>query len=173
MQALGLKQGGEQSVFVFAVAVLVVKDLPGSVRLVAARAQRQTDVAEILRDEVVESLNLVHLRVEAFGEFVGLGANFRRGSTPVFFQARIPAADLFPTDERGQLNVGILLIGGLLLSFGFGVLIVFVFVLVLCVVFALQVRARPVVDAPSVLFGDLWIHAWLVLQLEGAIGRDI
>ena len=55
MQALGFEQGGKQGVLVFAVAVLVVKNVSGSVGLVAAHAERQADVAEILRDVVVET----------------------------------------------------------------------------------------------------------------------
>jgi hypothetical protein len=101
MQAFGFEQGGEQRVLIFAVAVLIVQDVCGGVGLVAAETERQADVAEILRDEVVESLDLIQVGVEAFGEFGGFGADFRRGRAPVFFQVRIPAADLFPTDEGG------------------------------------------------------------------------
>ncbi len=101
MQAFGFEQGSEQSVLIFAVAVLVVKNIGGRVGLVPAEAQRQADVAEILGDVVVEGLDSIQVVVEAFGEFRCFGANFGRGRAPVFFEACIPAADLFPTDERG------------------------------------------------------------------------
>ena len=156
MQAFGFEQRGQQGVLVFAVAVLVVEDVCGGVGLVAADAEREADVAEIFGDEVVEGLDFIHLGVEAFGEFCGFGADFRGGRAAVFFQAGVPAADLFPADEGGQLNVGPFLVGFLLfLLFFLPVAVfffVFVFVLVFVVVFAFEVRAGPVVDAASVLF---------------------
>ena len=86
---------------IFAIAVLVVQDICGGVGLIAAETERKADVAEILGYVIVEGLDFIHLRVEALGEFSGFGANFRRRRAPVFFEAGIPAADLFPADERG------------------------------------------------------------------------
>ena len=54
VQAFGLKQRGQQRVLVFAVAVLVVEHVGGGMRLVAADSERKADVAEVLRDEIVE-----------------------------------------------------------------------------------------------------------------------
>ena len=58
VQAFGLKQRGQQRVLVFAVAVLIVQNVGGGMRLVAPHAERKADVAEILRDEIIERLGL-------------------------------------------------------------------------------------------------------------------
>src|ERR1700722_11584882 len=101
MQALGFEQGGQQGMLILAIAVLVVKNIPRSVGLIAAHTQRQADVAEVPGDEIVESLDLIQVVVEAFGEFGGFGAGLARGRAAVLFQTSIPESDLFPTDERG------------------------------------------------------------------------
>ena len=115
----------QQRVLVFAVAVLVVQHVGRRMRLVAADAERQAHVAEILRDEIVEGFGLVEIGVQALGQFVGFGLHFGRGLAAIFLQAGVPAADLLPGFERGQLNVGTVVVGTMLLF-----LLVFVFVLV-------------------------------------------
>ena len=52
-------------------------------------------------------------------------------------------------------------------------LFLLVFFFGLFVVFAFQMRTRPVIDAAAVFLGDLRIHAGLALQLESAAGGDI
>ena len=151
---------------IFAVAVLVVEDVAGGVRLVAAHSQRQADVAEILGHEIVEGFGLVQIRVEALGQFLGLGADFRRGRAAVFLQAGVPAANLLPTGERGQLNVGAFVVGTFFFFF-------LSLSLSLSVVFALQVGTGPVIDAAAVVLGDLRIHARLVFQFQRAVGGNV
>ena len=129
----GFKQRGEQRVLVFAVAVLIVKNVPGSVRLVTPQSQRKADIAEILRHEIVKRLNFVQLIVEALGELFGFGSNFRRRRAAVFVQSGIPAADLLPANESGQLNIGPLFVQSLLL---------FLFVFLLLLSFASSSRSR-------------------------------
>ena len=115
---------------VFAIAVLVVKNVRRSVRLVAADAERQADVAEIFRDEIVEGFGPGNVGRLALDEFVGFGFHFGRGLAAVALQAGVPAADLLPGFEGGELNVRAVVVGTMLLF-----LLVFFFVLA---VFAFQ-----------------------------------
>ena len=86
---------------VFAVAVLVVKHVGSRVRLVAADSEREADVAEVLRDEIVEGFGFFQVGVQALGQFLRFGANFGRGRAAVFLEAGVPAANLLPGFERG------------------------------------------------------------------------
>ena len=132
VEAFGLEQRRQQRVLVFAVAVLIVKDVGGSVRLIAADSERQADVAEILRDEIVEGFGFVEVGIQSLGQFLRFGANFRRRRAAIALEAGVPAADLLPGFEGGQLNVGAVV---------FGVMFLLLLVLVFVVVFALEMGA--------------------------------
>ena len=127
MHALGFEERSEQGVLILTVAVLVVEDIAGGVRLVAAYAEREADVAKILGDEIVEGFDLVQVVIETLGQFVRFGAYFWGGRPTVFLEACVPAADLLPAYERGQLNVGAVIVGILLFLLVSILLIVFAF----------------------------------------------
>jgi hypothetical protein len=93
-----------------------------------------------------------------------LRANIRRWRAPVLFQAGIPAADLLPGLERGQLYIGTIFIG---------VMFFLLFVFILVVVIAFEMRTGPVINTPAIRLGDLGIHAGLAFQLERAASRDV
>src|SRR5437763_17088526 len=78
--------------------------------LVAAESQRKTDVAKILGDVVVKCFGLFQIGVQAFGQFFRLRTNFRRRHAAIFFEIGVPATELLPAFESGQLNVGALLV---------------------------------------------------------------
>src|SRR5580765_4566810 len=137
-----------------------MKYIGGRVRLVAAYAEREADVAEIFRNEVVKSLCFFQIGVQALGQFLRFGANFGRGFATIFLEFGVPAANLFPAFESRQLNVGLVVIGTAFLF-----LLVLLFLFGLGVVVAFEMRSGPVVDASSVLFGDLGFHAELAFQL--------
>ena len=115
VQAFGLEQRRQQRVFIFAVAVLVVKHVGGGVWLVAADSERQADVAEIFRHEIVEGFGFFEIGVQAFGQFLSLGADVGGGCAAIFFEAGVPAANLFPGFESGELDVGAVVVGTMFL----------------------------------------------------------
>src|SRR5580692_7399213 len=129
-----------------------------SVGLVAADSERQADVAEVFRDVIVKGFGFIEICVQALGEFLRFGADFGTGSAAVFFKVGVPAADLLPGFEGCHLHVGTLVFGTAFLF-----LLVFVLIFILGVVFALQMRSRPVIDAAAVGFGDGGIHPGLAL----------
>src|SRR4029077_9119461 len=134
----------EQSVLIFAVAVLVVENVRGGLRLISRQAQRQADVAKILRHEVVKRLGLFQIGSQSFGEGRGFLLHFLRRNSPIFFQTGVPASNLLPTGEGRQLDVR---------NFVRFFLLLFLFPLVCIFIFRVflkhQVRTRPVVDAPA------------------------
>src|SRR6516165_10544423 len=105
-------------------------------RLVAADSQRETYVAEILCDVIVEAFGLGNVGRQALRKLLSLRANFRRRQTAVFFETGIPAADLLPGFERRHLHVGTIVIRTVLLLF---------LVFVLGLVFAFEMNALPVI----------------------------
>ncbi len=166
MQTLSFEQRGQQRVLVFAVAILIVQHVGGSMRLVAADSQREADIAEVLGDVVVKALSLLEIGGEALRQFGGLGLHFGAGDAAVFLQPGIPDTDLCPGFESRELNVGAIVFGVVLLLF-----LVLVFVLV--IVFADEVRTRPVVNAAAVFFTNRGIQARLAFQLHRAANGDI
>ena len=77
-----------------------------------------------------------------------MGSSSSERRAAVFFQVGVPAADLLPGFERRQLNIGTVVIGAMLFL---------LFVFVLLVVFTLEMRTSPVINAAVVLFSDLGI----------------
>ncbi len=150
---------------VFAVAVLIVQHVCGSVRLVAPYSQRETYIAEILGHEIVKGFGFFQIRVEPLDQFLGLSADFRGRRSPVLLQARVPAANLLPGFKGGELNVGPIVFGT--------VLFFFLFFLGLVFVLPLEMRTGPAVDAAAILFGDFRFHPRLVLQLQRAVGGHV
>src|SRR6516225_701722 len=132
-----------------------MKNVRSSVRLIAANAERETDVAKVFRDVIVERFDLREVVGRAFDEFIGFGPNFGTGLTAIMLEAGIPTTDRFPTRERGHLDGGILVVL-LLLWF-------FLLVFVLVVIFALEVRRRPAINASAGGFVYFGILAGLVL----------
>src|SRR3981081_4068890 len=135
-------------------------------RLVASHSQRKAHVAKVLRHEIVKRFGLLQISVKPLGQVLCLATDFRGGYTAIFFKTRIPASNLFPGPESGQLNVRPLVVASLLL---FLLVLLFLFF----VVFTFQVGIRPVIGAPSILLGNLWIHSRLVLEFHGTVGRSI
>ena len=135
-------------------------------RLITAEAQRQAHIAEILGHVVIEGFGALQIAVHALGQLFGFGPDFGRGRAAVFFQAGIPAANLLPAFERGELNVRTVVVGVVPLPFLF-------FVLGLVLIFALQMRTGPVVNAAAVGLSDGGIFSRLALELQGSSGRNI
>jgi hypothetical protein len=56
MHALSPQQRSEQGVLVFAVAILIVQNFGSRMRLIARHPQREADISEVRRNEVIECL---------------------------------------------------------------------------------------------------------------------
>src|SRR5216684_4875040 len=166
MQTLGFEQRLQQRVFVFAVSVLIVEYVCGGVRLVASDSQRKAYVAKVLCDEIVKRFGLLQIRVKSLGQSLCLATDFHGGDTAIFFKTGVPASDFFPGPESRQLNVRPLVVPFLLFF-------LFVLLFLFLIVLTFQVRIRPVIDAPSVLLGNLRIHSRLVLELHRTVRRRI
>src|SRR5258708_19812386 len=131
-------------------------------RLVASQTKRQTYVAKVLCHEIVKWLGFCQVGVESVGQFLWLATDLQGGNTAIFFQTRVPAADFLPSPESCQLNIRPLV---------FPFLLLFLLVLLFFIVFTFQVGIRPVIDAPSILLGNLWIHSILVLEFHRTVPR--
>src|ERR1700684_1770029 len=81
----GLQHGGEQSVLVLAVAVLIFENVGSGMWLIAAEAKGEADVANILGDIIVESGDFVELGRAALDEFLRSRADFWRRVSASFF----------------------------------------------------------------------------------------
>src|SRR6185437_13294554 len=147
------------------IAILIVQDVAGSMRLEAAHAERQADVAKVGGDVIVERLNLVEVGGFALDEFGFLGANFCIRLSAIFFESGVPAAELVPTFKGGQLNRRVF---GLFRSLLFGF-----FFLLFFLVGLVNVRARPGVNAAAILLGDFGIVPRLRFEFDLAIFRDV
>ena len=100
-EAFGAEERLEEGVLIFAVAILVGEDLGGGVRLEAADAEVDADVAGLGGDEVVDGADLVLGRGDAFGEVVGAGAEGVGGGGAGCGEGAVPVADLGPAMEGG------------------------------------------------------------------------
>ena len=91
---------------VLAVAVLIFEDVRGGMRLVAAEAEGEADVADIFCDVIVESGDFFEFGRAPLNQLLGFGADFGRGFGAALFKIGVPFADLRPGGEGGELHVG-------------------------------------------------------------------
>ena len=118
VQTRDLRHCGQQRALVLAVAVLIAEDFRRGMGLIAPRAERQTDVAELLRDEAVDRAEFVGPVGQVLGELRHLGPHGVTGRSPVAFQIRVPVADLAPALKGRDLHRGFFrLVPGLSLPF--------------------------------------------------------
>src|SRR5260370_35232452 len=73
-------------------------------RLKPAYTERQTDIAKVGRDVVVETLDLVQVARLSLSEFPGFGADFCRWLAAFLFEPAIPAPHFFPARKRCNLD---------------------------------------------------------------------
>ena len=94
-----IEHGGEERVLVFTVAVLIGENFGGGVRLVAAEAEGEADVANIFRDVGVECLDLFGIGCEVLGECESFCAEFGSGGESAFFEIGVPTGYVIPSGE--------------------------------------------------------------------------
>ena len=91
---------------VLAIAVLIFEHVGGGMRLVAAEAEGEADVANIFCDVIIERGDFFEFGGAALNQLLSLGADFRGGVAAAFFKIGVPFGDLCPRGERGELDVG-------------------------------------------------------------------
>ncbi len=152
--------------FVFAVAILVGKNIGSCVGLVAPLAQGETDVTKVFCDILVECLDLGGIGGQSSHQLVCLGADLFVRNDAVAFQARVPLTYLIPTLKGGHLylrRLRLIVIDRLLLCR----FRLFIFL------FALEICVLPGIDATVVLFLDNGIHSRRRLKFHFAVARDV
>src|SRR5258708_9380925 len=137
-------------------------------RLKPAYTERQTEIAKVGRDGVVETLDLVQGARLSLSEFAGFDTDFCRWLAAFLFEPGIPAPHFFPARKRSHLDGW-----GFRFLRSFLFLFVLVFTLILVLLFFLDVRTGPGINAAAVLFGDFGIVPWLRFQLDGAVFRNV
>ena len=90
---------------VFAIAVTIVQDISGRVRLEAANAERNSYIAVTRRDKVVQRLNLLAISLESCGKLFRFCADRAIRLDPLSFEPAIPAANLVPRLESAELYI--------------------------------------------------------------------
>ena len=105
VDARGAEHGDEQRRFVLAVAVLVVEDVAGLMRLIAADTEGHADVTDLGADEVVDGAGLVFRSRLASDEGGDAGANVVVGGGAGAFEGAVPGTDLGPGMEVGPGDV--------------------------------------------------------------------
>ncbi len=118
--AFGLQHGGQQRVFVFAIAILVGEYVVSRVRLVAADAEFERDIVDMQRDIVEEGPDFVFVRCEAFGEAVGPGLDGRGDGERALLERVVPCTHLLPAGEGSDLHRGLPLLDGFWRRIGIG-----------------------------------------------------
>jgi hypothetical protein len=111
-----VEEGFEEGVLILAVAVLVSEDLGGGVRLIAADAEVDADVAGFGGDKVVEGADLVVGGFRVFGQLVGAGAEGVVGLRLAEGERAVPVADFGPGVEGGPGDGGKLAAVGVLVG---------------------------------------------------------
>ena len=101
----GREHSGEQSVLILAIAILIFENVRSGVRLVAAEAEGEADVTDILCNVGVKRLNLFEFRGAALDQLLRLGAYFRGRIAVAFFKAGVPGCDFVPIFEGSELHV--------------------------------------------------------------------
>src|SRR5262249_26037304 len=100
-----LEHRAQKRVLVFAVAVLIAKDLRSLVWLKASDTEREAYVAVVLRNEVVDRADLLFIIRLVFGQFRDLGFQVRREFHLCLLQAAVPRAYLLPVREGRHRDV--------------------------------------------------------------------
>src|SRR5436190_6729826 len=144
--------------FVFAVAILICHYVCGSMGLIATLAQRQTDVAKVLGDEFIQSLDLLLIGISTAHQFSSLGPNLLVRCSPFTLEFVIPVADFRPTLKCRHLNLWWL---------GFAIIVdisFFLFFPLLVFVNSFETRELPRVDPSVTLLFDRGILARFSLE---------
>ena len=81
VQSLRLEHRFEKRGLVLAVAVTILQNLRGSVRLVAPNAERETHVTNVSRDPVVERASFIEVSALSANDLVSLSTHLSRGDS--------------------------------------------------------------------------------------------
>ena len=91
--------------FIFAIAVSILQNVRGRVRLIAPDSERDADVTHRPRHEIVEPPRLLRGSVGSLGEFVGFLPHAVVHRHALALQLRIPLRNLLPVSESRQLHI--------------------------------------------------------------------
>src|ERR1700735_3574553 len=91
-----VKHGTEQRSLIFAIAVLVLENGGGRVRLVSSNADFDGDVTDLPLHEIGESPDFVDGGWRVGGQLGYFLFNLRRGLAAVGGKASVPKSDIFP-----------------------------------------------------------------------------
>ncbi len=105
LYSLGPQQRGKQRVLVLAVAVSILQNVRGRVRLIAPDSERNAHVTHIPRHKIVEPPRLLAGRLRPLGELVGFFSHAVFHRHALALQLRIPLRNLLPVGEGGQLHI--------------------------------------------------------------------
>src|SRR5471032_1362372 len=145
-----MEQRFKQSALVFAIAILIGENLGCGVRLIAANAEIDSNVADAGSNETIECSHLLLGRLGVACDLIGLGAKCISGDGARRGEPAVPVADFLPSMKR-RPGHGRQLVFGRFRGF---------VVLLLGPVRWIELAAGPQIDSAAIIFADGGLKLW-------------